>query len=223
VARHIHPETGSPYRLRRSARLDVEARDLTRHEQLTAFGLVSGGRPALPGPDGPGAGRRAVPVDRPRPGHRRPDRHALPGLPPARHAAAPRSVAPLALRREGVRRGQDQAPGEPYGTMSDRQRRAGGVGPGRRAGVRRRQSAPGRATRPGRPTGGRGGVPHPSAGGTAVPHAVEPGHVPGLRGRDGRRHPWSRPRQHLRLRGGPTRPGGTPNSCHMCRIDRRRQ
>ncbi|GAQ65831.1 arylcarboxylate reductase [Streptomyces scabiei] len=40
VARHFHPETGSPYRPRRSARRDVDARDITPYEQLTVFGPI---------------------------------------------------------------------------------------------------------------------------------------------------------------------------------------
>ncbi|MEH0420583.1 arylcarboxylate reductase [Streptomyces sp. B21-083] len=38
VARHFHPETGSPYWLRRSAELDFDPRDITRYAELTAFG-----------------------------------------------------------------------------------------------------------------------------------------------------------------------------------------
>ncbi|MFM9596381.1 hypothetical protein ACKI16_43415 [Streptomyces scabiei] len=38
VARHFRPETGSSYRLLRAARLDLDARDITRYEQLTVFG-----------------------------------------------------------------------------------------------------------------------------------------------------------------------------------------
>ncbi|MFJ7045445.1 hypothetical protein ACIQVC_18830 [Streptomyces sp. NPDC101112] len=38
VARHLHPETGSPYWLRRAARLDFAPRDITRYQRLTAFG-----------------------------------------------------------------------------------------------------------------------------------------------------------------------------------------
>ncbi|MGW3121532.1 arylcarboxylate reductase [Streptomyces sp. NPDC001107] len=38
VARHFDPLTGSPYWLRRAAELDFDPRDLTRYDQLTAFG-----------------------------------------------------------------------------------------------------------------------------------------------------------------------------------------
>lgn len=38
VARHFHPETGSPYWLRRAAGLGFDARDITRYDQLTTFG-----------------------------------------------------------------------------------------------------------------------------------------------------------------------------------------
>ncbi|MFF4802835.1 arylcarboxylate reductase [Streptomyces sp. NPDC001351] len=38
VARHFDPVTGSPYWLRRAAELDFDPRDLTRYDQLTAFG-----------------------------------------------------------------------------------------------------------------------------------------------------------------------------------------
>ncbi|MGC5346503.1 arylcarboxylate reductase [Streptomyces sp. DT171] len=38
VRRHFDPRTGSPYWLRRAAELDFDPRDITRHEQLTAFG-----------------------------------------------------------------------------------------------------------------------------------------------------------------------------------------
>ncbi|MFI9274398.1 arylcarboxylate reductase [Kitasatospora sp. NPDC052896] len=38
VRRHFDPATGSPYWLRRAAELEFDPRDLTRYEQLTAFG-----------------------------------------------------------------------------------------------------------------------------------------------------------------------------------------
>ncbi|MEI5101838.1 arylcarboxylate reductase [Streptomyces sp. PmtG] len=38
VRRTFHPDDGSPYWLRRRERLDFEPRDITRYEQLTAFG-----------------------------------------------------------------------------------------------------------------------------------------------------------------------------------------
>ncbi|WP_370147136.1 arylcarboxylate reductase [Streptacidiphilus sp. EB129] len=38
VRRHFHPGTGSPYWLRRAAQLDFDPRDITRYEELTAFG-----------------------------------------------------------------------------------------------------------------------------------------------------------------------------------------
>ncbi|WBB80347.1 hypothetical protein O7606_02910 [Micromonospora sp. WMMD882] len=38
VRRHFDPRTGSPYWLRRAADLDFDPRDLTRYDQLTAFG-----------------------------------------------------------------------------------------------------------------------------------------------------------------------------------------
>jgi hypothetical protein len=38
IQRHFHPETGSPYWLRRAAELDFEPRDITRYDELTAFG-----------------------------------------------------------------------------------------------------------------------------------------------------------------------------------------
>jgi hypothetical protein len=61
VARHIHPETGSSYRLRCSTRLDVDARDITRYEQLTAFGPFPVDVPSSQDPTD------LVPVDVPRP------------------------------------------------------------------------------------------------------------------------------------------------------------
>jgi hypothetical protein len=36
--RHFHPETGTPYWLRRAAELDFDPRDITRYDELTAFG-----------------------------------------------------------------------------------------------------------------------------------------------------------------------------------------
>jgi hypothetical protein len=38
VARHFDPETGSPYWLARAAELDFDPRDITRYEELPAFG-----------------------------------------------------------------------------------------------------------------------------------------------------------------------------------------
>jgi hypothetical protein len=38
VRRHFDPQTGSPYWLGRAAGLDFDPRDITRHDQLTAFG-----------------------------------------------------------------------------------------------------------------------------------------------------------------------------------------
>ncbi|MEU7041088.1 arylcarboxylate reductase [Streptomyces varsoviensis] len=38
VRRHFHPETGSPYWLGRARQLDFDPRDITRYDQLTAFG-----------------------------------------------------------------------------------------------------------------------------------------------------------------------------------------
>jgi hypothetical protein len=38
LARHFHPETGSAYWLRRAAELDFDPRDITRYDQLSAFG-----------------------------------------------------------------------------------------------------------------------------------------------------------------------------------------
>jgi len=38
LARHFHPTTGSPYWLRRARQLDFDPRDITRYDQLVAFG-----------------------------------------------------------------------------------------------------------------------------------------------------------------------------------------
>ncbi|MFI1865160.1 arylcarboxylate reductase [Streptomyces jumonjinensis] len=38
IARHFHPATGSPYWLRRAAGLGFDPRDITRYDELTAFG-----------------------------------------------------------------------------------------------------------------------------------------------------------------------------------------
>jgi hypothetical protein len=38
VRRHFHPETGSPYWLKRAAELDFDPRDITRYGELSAFG-----------------------------------------------------------------------------------------------------------------------------------------------------------------------------------------
>ncbi|MFG2638917.1 arylcarboxylate reductase [Streptomyces sp. NPDC048362] len=38
LRRHFHPETGSPYWLRRAAELDFDPRDITRYDQLTTLG-----------------------------------------------------------------------------------------------------------------------------------------------------------------------------------------
>ncbi|MBZ3906446.1 hypothetical protein [Streptomyces griseiscabiei] len=146
VARHFHPEAGSPYRLRRAARPDFDARGITRHERLTAFGPFPVDIPPSQDP------ADLVPLDVPRPptGRVR-DTGGTTGT-PCRVFSTPAMLLHRGARRrrsfvtEGFAQGRTCLQATRTGPhLVDNG--VGGVGPVCRAGVRRRHQRGGPARR----------------------------------------------------------------------------